>query len=244
MPQKFNRLIEPFSGMAAISIATAKENRASQYYINDINEPLVLILEEAVNSPNELVAKYAKLWNEQFGFGESHVEHFYHIRNLFNDGEKTSENMLYLLARCVKGSVRYCKSGNFNQSPDKRRNGTTPKNMLDNVFSVSRLLKGRAFFSAFGYDELIKIAQKGDLIYMDPPYQGTTNARNNRYLLGLDYNEFVDSIAYLDEMKIDYIVSYDGMCGDKEYGISLPKHLNCNKFILNAGLSTQATLLG
>jgi len=45
MPSKFNRLIEPFSGMAAITIATAKESRAQQYHINDINESIVRILE-------------------------------------------------------------------------------------------------------------------------------------------------------------------------------------------------------
>ena len=49
MPRKFNRLFEPFSGMAAITIASAKENRAKKYYINDINEPIVSILQMAID---------------------------------------------------------------------------------------------------------------------------------------------------------------------------------------------------
>lgn len=35
MPKKIDRLIEPFSGMAAISIATAYEGRAEEFLIND-----------------------------------------------------------------------------------------------------------------------------------------------------------------------------------------------------------------
>lgn len=38
MPCKFERLIEPFSGMAAISVATAHENRTNQFVINDMSD--------------------------------------------------------------------------------------------------------------------------------------------------------------------------------------------------------------
>ena len=44
MPNKFNRLLEPFSGMAAISIAAAYDNRTDAYVINDINAPLIRML--------------------------------------------------------------------------------------------------------------------------------------------------------------------------------------------------------
>lgn len=81
-------------------------------------------------------------------------------------GRKTSANMLYLLARCVKGAVRYGKNGNFNQSPDKRRHGTNPKTLAQNVYKVSRLLKGKTEFVSKDYHEILEMAQPGDLIYM------------------------------------------------------------------------------
>jgi len=84
----------------------------------------------AIDSPATLIDNYTKVWTEQFSYLRGHLEHFYYIRDCFNDGEQTAANMLYLLARYVKGSVRYGKSGNFNQSPDKRRHGTNPKKML------------------------------------------------------------------------------------------------------------------
>ena len=244
MPHKFNRLFEPFSGMAAITIATAMENRADEYYINDINKPIVSILQTAIDSPGALIEDYTKIWTQQFLHPTGHLEHFYYIRERFNEGEQTAANMLYLLARCVKGSVRYGKNGNFNQSPDKRRHGTNPKNIASNVYAISSLLKGRAFFSAHDYRNIFEMAQPGDLVYMDPPYQGVSNTKDNRYFSGLSYEEFSESIKILDRKSVDYIISYDGECGDREYGNDLPPSLNCTKFLLNAGTSTQSTLLG
>ena len=244
MPNKFNRLFEPFSGMAAVTIATAKQNRATQYHINDINEPVVRILEMAINNPSMLVDRYTKLWNNQFSYTDGHIEHFFNVRNRFNNGEQTAENMLYLIARCVKGSVRYGKNGNFNQSLDKRRHGTNPQNMSENIYASSKILKGKAIFSSFDYRTVLKTAKQGDLVYLDPPYQGVTNAKDNRYICGLGYEEFSESIACLDEKGIDYIISYDGECDGKIYGRRLPDTLNCTQYLLNAGVSTQATLLG
>jgi len=244
MPHKFNRLFEPFSGMAAITIAAAKENRAKKYYINDINEPIVSILQTAIDSPAVLIENYTKIWTEQFSHTGGHLEHFYYIRDRFNDSEQTPANMLYLLARCVKGSIRYGKNGNFNQSPDKRRHGTNPKNIKDNVYAISSILKGKAIFSALDYRKIFEIAEPGDLIYMDPPYQGVSNTRDNRYFSGIGFEEFSESIAILNKKNIDYIISYDGECGGKEYGNDLPENLNCTKILLNAGISSQATLLG
>ena len=99
MPHKFNRLLEPFSGMAAVTIATAKRNRATRYHINDINEPVVRILEMAINNPSMLVDRYTKLWSNQFSYEGGHIEHFFNVRDCFNNGEQTAENMLYLIAR-------------------------------------------------------------------------------------------------------------------------------------------------
>ncbi len=244
MPQKFNRLIEPFSGMAAISIATAYENRTNHFWINDLNEPLINLLKEAIENPQRLVEDYFTVWNEQFSYGENHVQHFYDVRERFNAGDEKPANMLYLLARCVKGSVRYGKAGKFNQSPDKRRHGTNPKTLEKNVYAISCLLNGKAIFSAVDYHEVLEMAKPGDLVYMDPPYQGVTNVRDNRYFAGVPFDEFSESIEILNQKGVDYLISYDGECGGKEYGEELPKCLECKKFMLNAGISSQALLLG
>lgn len=244
MPQKMNRLIEPFSGMAAITIAVAMQNRADKYLVNDLNEPLIRILREAVNNPSYLVKEYKKVWDEQFNFIGGSIEHYYYIRDKFNEGERCAANMLYLLARCVKGAVRYSSTNTFNQSPDKRRNGTSPKNLERNVSIISSILKGKTDFISMDYREILKLAKPGDIIYMDPPYQGVCNSRDNRYCSGIDFNDFVIAIDDLNKRGIDYIISYDGSCGEKQYGIDLPEYLGLRKVLLNAGLSSQSILLG
>jgi len=244
IPNRFNRLIEPFAGMAAITIAVSKQGRAEHYLLNDLNEPLVNILKEAINNPKQLIEDYTRVWNEQLTYQGGSVEHFYKVRNDFNNGNQCAANMLYLLARCVKGSVRYSSSGQFNQSPDKRRMGTNPKNLARNVFLISSLLKNKTDFFSVDYREVTKRARPGDVVYLDPPYQGVCSSRDSRYFSGIDYNEFVECVEDLNKRDIDFIISYDGTCGDKLYGTDLPDTLGLRKIMLNAGLSSQSLLLG
>lgn len=85
---------------------------------------------------------------------------------------------------------------------------------------------------------------KGDIVYMDPPYQGVSNVRDSRYYSGIDFNDFVEAIALLNKRDIDFIISYDGKCGSKQYGEDLPADLGLKKVLLKAGLSSQGLLLG
>ena len=244
IPSKFNRLVEPFAGMAAITIAVARQNRADNYLVNDLNAPLVAILKSAIETPIELYSEYAKVWNEQFVYLGGSVEHFYKVREDFNHGQQTPANMLYLLARCVKGSVRYGNNGQFNQSPDKRRNGTSPQTLKANVMAISYYLKGKTTFMSKDYREVLNEAKEGDVVYMDPPYQGVSNVRDNRYYSGIDFYDFVEAVDNLNCRGIDFLISYDGKCGDKQYGEDLPEELGLQKVMLNAGLSSQSLLLG
>lgn len=241
MPRKFNRLIEPFAGMAAITIAVSKQQRANQY---SLNAPLMGILREAIETPDVLVAEYSKVWNEQLVFEGGSVAHFYKVRDEFNAGDKSAANMLYLLARCVKGSVRYSSTGMFNQSPDKRRKGTSPTTLAKNVYQISSYLKGKTTFSSLDYREILKQAVPGDLVYMDPPYQGVCSSHDNRYYAGIEFDDFVGAVDELNSRGIDFMISYDGQCGEKQYGIDLPENLGLRKVLLNAGLSSQSVLVG
>lgn len=244
MPRHFSRLVEPFSGMAAISVAVAKYKKADAFLINDINAPVVDILRSAIETPAKLLQEYSEIWNEQFNYPEGSVAHFYRVRDDFNHGQRDAARMLYLIARCVKGSVRYSADGDFNQSPDKRRNGTSPKSLKESITAISSYLKGKAEFMSADYREVLAATMPGDLVYMDPPYQGVTNVRDSRYLAGVSFDEFVDAIDALNQRGVDFLISYDGVCGDKKYGEDLPESLNLRKVMLKAGLSSQSILLG
>lgn len=240
IPKKVNRLIEPFSGSAAISIAAAAQQMANVYLINDLNKPLAELLRLIVESPIETSSFYENVWNQQH---DDSISHYYEIREEFNRTQDP-RLFLYLLARCVKGSVRYNSDGLFNQSPDKRRKGTRPATMRTNVLGVSSLLKGKAEFSSMDYREVLAQAKPNDLVYMDPPYQGVCGERDGRYFSGIHHDDFIDALEYLNAREISYIVSYDGRRGDKTFGESLPASLDLAHVELEAGRSSQATLLG
>lgn len=244
MPKQFDRLIEPFAGMMAITIAVASEERAGSYIVNDLNAPIIGLLREVVENPEAMADKYEELWNKQFEYGENHVQHYKDVREAFNAGDTSPENMLYLLARVAKGAVRYGSKGNFNQIADKRRHGTKPETIRESAKGISRLLKGKTEFYAVDYREIFELAKPGDIVYMDPPYQGVSNVRDNRYFAGLSFEDFAQSLETLNSKGVDYVISYDGNCGEKSYGKDLPEELGCKKILLNAGISSQMTLLG
>lgn len=246
-PNKINRLIEPFSGTCAVSILTAAENKCDCFWVNDINAPLIKMMEECVNEPQKLASAYLAVWEGQFQNNQNPVDYFYKIRKEFNCGKQDSARMLFLLARIVKGAVRYNVHGELNQSCDKRRYGTKPQVIADNAFKIAELLKGKTDFSSKDYKEVLALTRPGDLVYMDPPYQGTSSRdtrRDNRYIQGVDFDEFIEELSKLNDRGIDFIVSYDGRTGDKIIGKELPQKLHLNHIYINAGLSTQATLNG
>lgn len=240
VPKKFDRLVEPFAGSAAISIAVAARQMTDSYLINDLNKPLVELLQLIIEKPIETASFYEQLWNEQHS---DSVSHYYTVRENFNRTQDP-RLFLYLLARCVKGSVRYNSEGQFNQSPDKRRNGTRPETMRNNIMGVSGLLKGKARFTYTDYQDILSKATNRDLIYMDPPYQGVCGDKDARYFSGICHDEFVAALEELNSRRIAYIVSYDGRRGGKSFGEALPDFLNTAHIELEAGRSSQSTLLG
>ena len=77
LPAKFRRLIEPFAGSAAITLACAARSRAANYWINDFNQPLAELLNLMINRPEELADNYTGLWR---GEASDALEHFFALR--------------------------------------------------------------------------------------------------------------------------------------------------------------------
>lgn len=239
-PHDVERLIEPFCGSAAISIAAASYNLAQQFHLNDLNQPLMHLWAEIINRPNQLADQYEALWHEQHPHRKAY---FFRIRAEFNQTHQP-HHLLYLLARIVKGAVRYSSDGNFNQSADNRRSGMKPDTMRQNLLGVSHLLAPHTTLSTTDFYQVASQAEAQDLVYMDPPYQGTSFTRDQRYTNGLLYEAFVDALHNLNEKNISYIVSYDGLTGNKKHGKPLPASLSLKHLYIHAGRSSQATLLG
>lgn len=239
-PSNVRCLIEPFCGAAAVSIAAAAQGLAERFALNDLNRPLMDLWLEILERPDALCNEYERQWLEQ---RPDRKAYFFQVRDNFNKTYNPPQ-LLYLLARIVKGSVRYSSEGQFNQSADNRRSGMRPNTMRKNIHHVSALLSKRTTVSALDFRKALKEIKENDLVYMDPPYQGTSFTRDHRYFNGLSYDDFVQTLSLMNKKNVSYIISYDGITGEKAHGKLLPGSLSLKHLYIHAGRSCQATLLG
>jgi DNA adenine methylase len=193
-----------------------------------------------IESPQRVASAYARLWKAQAGRERAY---YGAVRDRFNVTHRP-QYLLYLLARCVKASVRYNSEGQFNQSSDNRRKGMNPATMLWHIEAASQLLRGRTSITARDYSKALEEATPDDVVYMDPPYQGVCSNRDPRYIGLLDFDEFSAVLQRLNGRGISFILSYDGRTGDKSYGKPMPDRLGLVRIEVEAGRSSQATLLG
>lgn len=238
---RFSRLIEPFAGSAAISLAAAQKKLFEEYVISDFLKPLTDIWQEILKHPKQLSETYRALWLSQSK--SNAVSRFNEIRAQFNEDQDPAK-LLFLLARCVKNAVRFSSAGQFNQSPDRRRQGMHPDTMHEEIHAAHLLLQNKCQVLCGDFREVLRMAQCRDLVYMDPPYQGTSEGRDRRYIKGVQRAEMIQLLEDLNSRGIEYILSYDGHSGSKSYGEALPAHLNAHRVLLEVGRSSQATLNG
>ena len=238
-PPNAERLIEPFAGSAAVALYAASQKKIQKMILNDINQPLMALWEMIIQQPRKLADQYETLWNMQQG----RERRFYDlVRARFNRTHHPYY-LLYLLARCVKASVRYNARGEFNQSPDNRRKGRNPKTMRQDIEHASVLLREVDLVSE-DYRKILAKATSSDILYLDPPYQGVSEHRDPRYLQSVTFEGLTDALIDLNERDIPYILSYDGKTGAKQHGEPLPTSLELTHIEIDAGRSSQATLLG
>lgn len=238
--QRFDTLHEPFAGSAAITIASRDRDLADRYVIGDSLEPLIDVWRAILDAPESLAAAYEQLWNEQLDVGH---RHFNDVRAAYN-ADGGAARLLYLLARCVKNAPRWNKAGGFSQSADHRRKGMNPKKMTAQIQQANALLAGVATAVAGDAADVLADAGADDLVYMDPPWQGTTEGPDTRYHQGFARSRLEALLADLNARDVPWLLSYDGRSGDRVYGTLLPTDLFGVRLELAAGRSSQATLVG
>ncbi|MEP1216492.1 MAG: DNA adenine methylase [Marinobacter sp.] len=234
------KLYEPFAGSAAITLSAAAKGKANGYVIGDKYEPLVELWKIIIESPEDVANRYEHLWMSQLS---NPREFFTQIRDQYN-ADSDPVKFLYLVARCVKNAIRFNSKGEFNQSPDNRRLGTKPERVRREAKRASQLLKGRVELRSGDFLDILECATSDDIVYMDPPWQGTSNKKDPRYAYLLELDRLIYGLEQLNKRNVPFMLSFDGTCGDRTYGNELPTELGLTKIGVHAGRSSQATLLG
>ena len=65
LPRKMTRLVEPFAGSGAISLACAGKGRCREYWLNDLNRPLSELLSLIVDQPEKIANFYQSIWHDR-----------------------------------------------------------------------------------------------------------------------------------------------------------------------------------
>ena len=240
LPNDVNTLYEPFAGSAALTVYAASRSLAEHFVLGDVSDPLARLLSMMISEPSAVARGYRDRWARGVREG---VGYYYEVRDAFNAGHDPID-LLYLTCRASKNSVRYSATGRFTQSADKRRLGTHPDTMRKSITGFSDLLRGRSTVLSGDWRETLGNAGKSDFAYLDPPYEGVSSGSDRRYVRQLARDDLADGLADLNARRVRFALSYDGMTGDKSYGEPLPSHLYGVRVMINAGISTQATLNG
>lgn len=242
-------LIEPFCGSAAVSIGALQNKLVQGAVISDLNLDLVQLWNSILDHPVELAQEYAAIWAAQFddqGVAADPRGYFNLVRARFNGSapdDRSAADFLFILNRIVKAALRYGKGGQMNQSSDGRRTGAKPSTVDQRIRETSDLMRSAAVLHRDWKEGLAQASVK-DVVYLDPPYQGTTETRDQRYVSGLTVEDFEEGLRYAVDRELSLIISYDALVGPATYGRPLDPSLGLLGFDVITGVSAQGTLLG
>ena len=212
LPESINRYFEPFVGggsmLYAINPATA--------VCGDVCVPLIDLWNKIKDDPKGLSEAYRERWTRLQTEG---YQAYYVIRDDFNR-DHLPEDLLFLSRTCVNGLIRFNANGEFNNSLHHTRPGIAPERLEKIINDWSSRIQG-ATFIADDYTITTADAQPGDLIYLDPPYFHT----KGRYYGTIDYDSFLSYLESLNSRGIKYMLSFDGIRGEENYTVDLPKEL-------------------
>lgn len=225
LPENFNRYYEPFVGGGSM-LYTINPSRA---ICGDICEPLINLWNEIKNNPSELSEAYRVRWTKLQTEG---YQTYYTIRDDFNKNH-SPEDLLFLSRTCVNGLIRFNANGSFNNSLHHTRPGISPDSLDKIIRDWSNHIQ-RSEFIAADYTITTSTASSGDLIYLDPPYFHT----KGRYYGTIDFNVF---FAYLEQLNckgIKYMLSFDGVRGEDNFTVALPRELYKRHELIPSGNSS------
>ncbi len=228
-PPTFGTYFEPFLGSGAV-LATLAPSRA---VAGDIFEPLIEIWQTLSRSPETLKQWYAEKWLE-LSEGDK-VAAYERIKNSYNR-HPNGKDLLIICRSCYGGVVRFRKSDGFISTPCGIHDPVTPESFARRVDMWRQRTKGTVF-RKLDFEETMRSAREGDLIYCDPPY-----SHSQGILYGAQNFELMRLFKVIKECKhrgVYVALSIDGKkrSGDMICDLPIPEGLFEREIFVNCGRS-------
>lgn len=166
---KANRLIEPFTGSAAIFMNIDYPH----YLLAEDNKDLVTLFHCLQNEGEAFIAYCSEFFNTD----NNCASRYYVMRERFNTCKEPTERaamFLYLNRHGYNGLCRYNQKGIYNVPFGRYKKPYFPYAEMQCFYQKSQ----RATFIHSDFRQTFTKAQAGDIIYCDPPYAPISQSSN------------------------------------------------------------------
>ena len=160
---------EPFLGGGALFFALHRKGLKFRAFLSDINPELINCYRVIKSSPGALI-RQLRILRSQYHASANQEDYYYEIRDLKPIEEiQTAARFIFLNKTCYNGLYRVNKAGRFNVP----WGGYARPQIFEeqNIFGASRALRETdARIQCVDFKETLKSANKGEVVYLDPPY--------------------------------------------------------------------------
>jgi DNA adenine methylase len=244
LPDKFNDYYEPFLGSAIVYLCIPNKKKS---YINDNNKDLISIYKYIKKNPKKIIKLLDKLY-KQYMNAEDKKEYYLQKRVEFNKLKNKytiQRAVLYIFINktCYNGLLQFNKHDLNTSGFGKLDN----PNICDikNIENLHNNLKQNTIIKNNDYLHFLKNVQKGDFIYLDPPYvpddikQCNIKYSKNPWNID-DFNNLVNLCNILDEKGCYFMLSNSN---SQYIRNNFPKNkFNVKKINITRGLCPNASL--
>lgn len=180
---KFKNYYEPFVGGGSVFFNIyALYNNDITYTISDINESLINCYDKIKNNVDEVINELRRdIYKNDITSYYDRRKRYNELKYLTTDDILIEKVALFIyLNKCgYNGMYRENLKGEFNIPFGKMKN---PKICDEELLRMVNKSLGSVNIGCCEYNDILNIIEKGDFVYLDPPYHETfTDYTNNKF---------------------------------------------------------------
>ena len=202
VPDNLEVYREPFLGGGALFFALHRKGVKFRAFLSDINPELINCYRVIKSSPGALI-RQLRILRSEYHASANQENYYYEIRDLKPIEEiQAAARFIFLNKTCYNGLYRVNKVGKFNVP----WGGYARPQIFEerNIFGASKALRETdAKIQRLDFKETLKSVNKGEVVYLDPPYYplSKTASFTDYTSRGFEENDHRDVAQFARDLK-------------------------------------------